>query len=144
MKPVFIPGAGLYISAEVCADLRHGAVRDLAAARRIQEHVKADTAATVDLMDTIGAAWANKEVANVAADVARLDGPRCSPVDWPAMSVSEAATILKTSEQSVKGLLKRQTLHGLRGPRAWRVCAESVGARLKGAKCQHSNKEIHP
>ncbi len=135
MKPVFIPGAGMFISAEVCADLRHGALRDLRKAQRNQEHVAAHTVAAVGLMDNIGAAWTNKNVANVATDVAKLDTPHCDAVKF--LSVTETAALLDISQQAVKGLLKRGTLHGERGPRAWRVCATSVTARKEGTKCQH-------
>jgi hypothetical protein len=136
MKPVFIPGAGMFISAEVCADLRHGARRDLREAQRNQEHVAAHTVAAVELMDTIGAAWVNKKVSHVSPGVSQVDAPRCEAINRTPMTVSAAAAELKISPQATRKLLERGTLHGERGPREWRVCAESVAAR-KESTCQH-------
>jgi len=133
----------LFISAEVCADLRHGARRDLREAQRNQEHVAAHTVAAVELMDTIGAAWVNKKVSGETSDVSQVDAPRCEAINRTPMTVQAAAKSLRISPQATRKLLERGTLHGERGPRAWRVCAESVSARLKGTRCQHSNKESH-
>ena len=127
----------MFISAEVCADLRHGAVRDLRAALRAQAHVAADTVAAVELMDAVGAAWENKRVADVAADVATLDSPSFPPVEWESMTAPAAAKQLEISQQAARGLLARGTLHGAKSPRGWRVCAEDVAARVGGTKCQH-------
>ena len=142
MKPLFIPGAGMFISAEVAADLRHGALRDLRKAQRNQEHVAAHTVAAVELMDTIGAAYANQRLAEVSSDVSSevssVDSRSCAPVDFKVMTVSAAAKSLGISEQATRGLLLRGTVHGERGDRSWRVCAESVSARLEGKKCEHA------
>ena len=137
MKPLFIPGAGMFISAEVAADLRHGALRDLRAAQNDRAYVAPDTVAAVELMDEIGAAWVNKKVSHVAADVSQVDAPRCDPAEWTSMTVSAAVAELKITPQAITGLLRRGALHGERGPRAWRVCAASVTARKEGARCQH-------
>jgi len=137
MRPLFIPGAGIFISADVAADLRHGARRDLAAAQRRQEHVSPDTVAAVELMDTIGAAYANQRLADVSSDVSQVDAPRCEAINRTPMTVSAAAEALGITEQATRGLLKRGTLHGERGPRSWRVCAESVSARQENKRCQH-------
>ncbi len=136
MKPLFIPGAGLFISADVAADLRHGARRDLAAAQRRQEHVSPDTVAAVELMETIGAAYAQHRLGEVSAEVSPVDPQRCAPIQWTAMTVPAAAHELQVSQQFVRRLLARQTLHGeQQADRSWRVCAESVTARREGAKC---------
>ena len=107
----------MFISAEVAADLRHGALRDLKAARNDQAYVSPDTVATVELMDTIGAAWANRQVSDVASEVSMLESPRFAPVDWVSMTVSTASHELKVSEQAVRRLLFRKTLHGEHGPK---------------------------
>ena len=52
------------------------------------------------------------------------------------MTVSSAATELKITPQATRGLLERGTLHGERGTRAWRVCADSVTARKEGTRCR--------
>jgi len=126
---------GVFLPAKVCAALRHPLQRDLQAALREQAAVAPEIVAAVELIDAVGAWWENKSVANVAADVAQVDSRRCDAIDW--LTVSETAAELTISEAAVKGLLKRGTLHGARGPRSWRVCSESVSARMKGQKCDH-------
>jgi hypothetical protein len=137
MSSLAITTEGAFISASVCAAIRHPLMRDLAEARRNHVAIALEIAAAVELIDNVGAWWDNKRVADVAPDVARRDGRRCEAVEWTSMSVSEASTELKITESAVKGLLKRETLHGLRGPRVWLVCVESVTARKEGERCQH-------
>jgi hypothetical protein len=115
----------------VAADLRHGALRDLEAARRDRAFVSPDTVAAVELMDAIGAAWVNKKVSSeVSSEVSPLESPRCAPLDRSSMTVSAASAELDISPQAVRGLLKRGTLRGeQRADRSWRVSAEDVAAR---------------
>jgi hypothetical protein len=129
---VAITSEGVFLPADVCARIRHPLLRDLAEARRDGAVVAAEIVDAIGLVDTVGAWWDQKNVAKVAAP---LDSGRCDAVKW--ISVSRAAAELTVSETAIKGLLKRRTLHGERGPRAWRVCAESVSARKEGSQCQH-------
>lgn len=145
MKPLFVPGAGIFVSAEVCADLRHGALRDLRAAQRDQAYVSPDTVAAVEMMDVIGAAWfENKTKPPKPSEAAQVDPSGFGAVDWESMDVLAAAKELEITEQATRRLLFRGTLHGERGHRAWRVCAASVAARLAGTKCQHMTERNNP
>jgi len=125
-------GGGVFLPAAVCARIRHPLLRDLREAQREQVAVAPEIVDAIGVIDAVGAAFSNRRVANVAAP---LDSGRCDAVKW--ISVSEAAAELTISETAVKGLLKRGTLHGERGPRSWRVCAESVSARQENKRCQH-------
>jgi hypothetical protein len=145
-RPLFIPGSGVYLPGDICARLRHPLLADLKKTDA-PEYIDA-----VKMIDDVGASWANRHVADVATpqrphtgrtradiavDVANVDAPRVATVEWSSMSVTNASRELKISQQAVKGLLTRGTLHGERGYKSWLVCRESVNARLENTKCQH-------
>jgi hypothetical protein len=138
MTAVAITTSGAFIPAAACARIRHPLMRDLAAAQRDRISVDPEIVATIEMIDNVGAAWENKKVSDVSSDVSPVDSGRCDPAGWTSMTVSATAAELKITPQAARGLLKRKSLHGEQQPdRTWRVCAESVTARLEGAKCQH-------
>jgi len=134
-KPVFIPAAGVLIGLKECADIRLQLTRTLDAALRNGEQVPEDTIESVRMLDTVGAAWANRSKLDLSSNLSSLDTPSFDPVDW--ISVTTAAEQLSRTRQAVTGLLSRGSLHGERSDRTWRVCAKSVAARKEGRKCQH-------
>jgi hypothetical protein len=132
MRALAITTESAVIPASVCAAIRHPLVADLAKCRRDHVPVAPEIVDAVEMIDNVGAWWENR---HVAVDVATVDAPRCDPAQWT--TVTETAALLDISQQAVKGLLLRGTIHGEKVDRAWRVCAQSVSARLEGAKCQH-------
>ncbi len=135
-KPVFVQGPGVFVSADVAAAIRHGLLRELKAAHRRQERVHEDVVATIQLLDTVGAAWAKKNLPDVPLNVPSLDSPDSDAVEWT--TVTSAAEVLQVSSRAVTGLLTRRSLHGEQVGRSWRVCGESVRARAAGnGRCGH-------
>jgi hypothetical protein len=124
---------GVFVSAKVCARLRHPLVRDLAEARRDGAVVAPEIVDAVEMIDNVGAWWENKQ--RVAVATSTVDAPRCDPIEWT--TVTKAAEGLDITQQAVKGLLKRGTLKGEKVDGIWRVSSESLSARKKGQKCQH-------
>ncbi len=138
MTAVAITSEGAFIPADVCAAIRHPLQRDLAAARRDGTLVAPEIVAAIELIDNVGAWFENKKVADVSLDVSQVDFRRCEAGEWEAMTVPASAKALDISQQATRKLLERGALHGERGPRSWRVCAESVAARKDDNKrCQH-------
>jgi hypothetical protein len=140
MTSVAITEPGAFLSAKVCAALRHPLMRDLAEARRDQMSVSAEIVDAITLIDNVGAWYEARhasKVSDVSPGVSQLDTRRCEAEEYRQMTVSAAAEALRISPQATRKLLERGTLHGERGPRAWRVCAESVAARKDNTTCQH-------
>lgn len=134
-KPVLIPMPSLAIGLDVIAVIRHGAMRDLKDALTNGEQVPDAVVETIQMMDAVGAAWANRTRPDVSSDLSSLAPQSFVPVEW--VSVSTAAKRLHRTPQAVTGLLSRGSLHGEKADRVWRVCSESVIARQEGSKCQH-------
>ena len=131
-SPVFIPGPGVWIPASVAARIRHGLNRERQAAIRNHERIPDEVLATIELIDTVGAGWDDKQL---SPDLSSLPS---SPFELAkSISVQTAADILDRTPQAVTGLLARGSLHGEKTGRTWRVCAESVAARKSGTQCQH-------
>jgi hypothetical protein len=140
MKAVAITAEGAFIPASACALIRRVLMADLGKCRRDCIPVAPEIVEAVQTIDNIGAAFEARrasKVSDVSPDVSPLESPRFAPVDWDSMTVSAAAEALRISPQATRRLLERGTLHGERGPRAWRVCAESVAARKDNRPCQH-------
>jgi hypothetical protein len=136
-KPVLIPIPSLAIGLDVVAIIRHGAMRDLTTALRKGERVPESVEETIRMMDTVGAAWANRSKSDVSSNVSSVAAAGFVPVEWDAVTVKTAATELGISTQAVGRLLGRDSLHGEKSGRTWRVCVESVRARKEGIRCQH-------
>ena len=132
MTSVAITEAGAFLSAKVCAAIRHPLMRDLAAARRDQIAVSPEIVEAIGLVDTIGAWWEAKHVAVATPTVA---SPDCAPIQWT--TVTETAALLDVSQQAVKGLIKRGTVRGVKVDGSWRICTACVTARVKGTRCTH-------
>ena len=138
MTSVAITEPGAFLSAKVCAAIRHPLMRDLAEARsRDRVPVAPEIVDAITLIDNVGAWFEARRVSDVSPDISQVDSRRCDPAEWTSMTVSAAAADLKITPQAITGLLRRGALHGERGHRSWRVCAESVTARKEGAQCQH-------
>ena len=134
-RPVVIQGAGLFISADVAADLGPVLMQYLEWARRDCREMNSDTVETVEKIDLLGNWWRSKSVANVAPDVASFGKGDCEEVEF--LTVKATSDILNISHQAVTGLLARGSLHGVQKGRTWQVCAESVTSRKGGLKCPH-------
>ena len=131
-RPVVIQGAGLFISADVAADLGPVLMQYLEWARRDCREMNPDTVETVEKIDLLGNWWRNK---NLPSNLPSVDTPCSDPVQW--ITVKTAAEELERTTRAVTGLLERGSLHGERDGRTWRVCGQSVDARPEGLKCQH-------
>jgi hypothetical protein len=88
-------------------------------------------------MDAAGAAWANKSKAGLSSDLSSVADRPFVPVEWDSMTAQAAADTLGVTRQAVGQLLDRESLHGEKSGRRWRVCSESVAARKEGSTCQH-------
>jgi hypothetical protein len=131
---VAITEPGVFLSAKVCAAIRHPLQRDLRAALREQAVVAPEIADAIALVDNVGAWW---EARHVAVATSTVDTRRCEAVEWGAMTVSATSAELKITPQAVKGLIKRGTIHAEKVDGSWRICSQSVTTRLKGKKCEH-------
>ena len=136
-KPVFIPAAGVLIGLKECADIRLQLTRTLDAALRSGERVSPDTIESVRMLDTVGAAWANRPKSGLSSALSSVDPSSFVRVEWESMTTKTAAGELGISPQRVGQLIKGETLHGEKSGRTWRVCAESVRAHKEGSKCPH-------
>ena len=132
-RPVVIQGAGLFISADVAADLGPVLMQYLEWARRDCREMNPDTVETVEKIDLLGNWWRSKSVANVAANVATFGEGDCEEVEF--LTVKATSDILNISHQAVTGLLARGSLHGELVGRTWRVSAASVKSRKAGSPC---------
>ena len=138
MKAVAITAEGAFIPADICAAIRQPLMRDLAQCRRDQIAVAPEIVDAVKTIDNVGASFENQRVSDVSSDVSPVESRRFAAVDFEVMTVPVAAEALSISQQAVRRLLFRQTLHGQQqADRSWRVCAQSVSARMKGTRCQH-------
>jgi hypothetical protein len=134
-RPIVIQSAGLFVSADVAAELGPVLMEYLERAQRDRRQMNSDTAETVEKLDVLGAWWRNKNLPYLPLDLPSVDTPCSDPVKW--LSVTTAAETLERTTRAVTGLLARGSLHGEQDGRTWRVCGQSVDARLEGRKCQH-------
>ena len=134
-RPVVISGAGLFVSADVAAELGPVLMQYLERAQRDCRQMNPHTVETVEKLDVLGAWWTNKRLPNLPSNLPSPDNSCSDPVQWT--SVKTAAEELERTTRAVTGLLERGSLHGERDGRTWRVCGQSVDARLEGLKCLH-------
>jgi hypothetical protein len=136
--PVAITGPGMFLPAEACARLRHGALRDLQTSKNNAEFIHPTVLASVELMDRIGAWWAAQNETVETKEVPTLDSDGSEDVVWT--SVTSAAQKLAISEVAVRKRLRRDppALHGEQRPnRQWRVCQVDVESHREGSRFPH-------
>lgn len=129
-RPVVISGAGLFVPADVAAELGPVLAHFLELARRDYRKVNPDVVETVEKIDLLGNWWRNK---NLPSNLPSVDTPCSDPVQW--ITVKTAAEELSKTPRAVTGLLTRGSLHGELVGRTWRVSAASVKSRKAGSPC---------
>jgi excisionase family DNA binding protein len=131
MSRPHVLGPGVFVPADVCAEIGPGlqALRDVA--KRDRRTLSADAVETLDKLELAGASWSER-FPGVSSEVSPLDGQRFDPIEW--ISVTTVAAVLDISPQAVGRLLARGTLRGEKTGRTWRVDAASVDARRE--QCQ--------
>jgi excisionase family DNA binding protein len=127
MRPVVIPGPGVFIPAPIAAALAPTLTRTVSEARRAGYYIDPDVMEAVERLVVVGSAWANRH-RNVAG-VPNLDASRSD--EFESISVQQAARQLNVSETAVKARLRRGTLRGVKVGRRWRVDAQTVHAEAE-------------
>jgi hypothetical protein len=134
VRPAIISEPVLLVPAHVTAWLgllTEAATRE---ARRDSVTLPPDVVETLDKMRLMGDEW--RQNTRTVPGVPLRDSPRAVVIE--SVSVKDATKLLGIKERGVRALCHRGTLHAeQRGNHSWRICTDSVTARLIGEKCKH-------